>query len=310
MITNNLSIVIPTFNRPEKLLNLIRKLLSLKVSIPIIISDNHSNIPVKQLLAENHCLSSNITIIRNKKNLGGGYNVFQCFLLCETDWMWIIGDDDEPEDNSLDIIYSLDNSTNLENIFLVKFNSSAGFFENQNLTITGLNEFYSFNSNLNIFSNILFLSNSIFSIKKVMNVLSDSVHYMNSMLPQFSIVLNCLKRNNELLIIGKEYIVKHGKPNSKDHWSVIDLVSSLSSLVYHHDTPMERKIISSIISSYREKQNFYLFFLRFPFYLENTTSEKWRRVYLDLSRNFSGLKSLYLLLLALTIRYYYPFFKK
>ena len=310
MIKNNLSILIPTFNRPEKLLNLVRKLLSLKVSIPIIISDNHSQIPVEQILNDNQCLNKNITVIRNKHNLGGGYNVFQCFLLCETNWMWIIGDDDEPLDNSLDIIYSLDSSMNLENVFLLKFNSAAGFFDNNNLIIRGLHEFHSFNSNLNIFSNILFLSNSIFSIKKVKYVLNDSVHYMNSMLPQFSIVLNCLKNNNELLIIGEKYIVKHGKPNSVDHWSVIDLILSLSSLVYHHKTQIERKIISSIIASYREKQNFYLFFLRFPFYLEKTSTEKWRIAYFDLSRNFRGMKTVYLLLLGLTIRFYYPLLKK
>ena len=99
MKENQLTIVIPTFNRKERLLNQLDHLLQQDISkgIKIIIIDNHSNYDVKEVVREKYSkiVFSNVEIIVRPFNIGLGAAITMPFLLCKTDWLWILGDDDE-----------------------------------------------------------------------------------------------------------------------------------------------------------------------------------------------------------------------
>ena len=102
---DKLTIVIPTYNRQVRLLNLLHTIYNQPESQDILISicDNHSDYDVKEAIVNEFGAekTSNLSVFVNKYNFGMNANLSSTFLHCDTKWMWIIGDDDEAIDGSL-----------------------------------------------------------------------------------------------------------------------------------------------------------------------------------------------------------------
>ena len=92
-----LTICIPTYNRNDLLNQCLSKLLpQLSGYHRLIIIDNCSDVPVLSSLGSllDDFDETRIRIIRNVVNVGGSGNVLRCLELCETQWMYCLGDDD------------------------------------------------------------------------------------------------------------------------------------------------------------------------------------------------------------------------
>jgi glycosyltransferase involved in cell wall biosynthesis len=102
-----LTIAIPTFNRNAVLYrNLGRLLPQIEKWVDLIIIDNCSDVPVCEtieLLCKDYP-DVEIKLYRNSANIGGNANVLRCIEFCESEYIWIIGDDDFPSVNALKII--------------------------------------------------------------------------------------------------------------------------------------------------------------------------------------------------------------
>ena len=103
-----LTIAIPTFNRNAILLkNLERLMPQMEDWVELLIFDNNSKILVSETvrpIIDNHpeiCTR----IFRNAENIGGNANVLRCIEFCETEYIWIVGDDDFPVEDALRKIY-------------------------------------------------------------------------------------------------------------------------------------------------------------------------------------------------------------
>lgn len=91
----SLTIAIPTWNRNSQLAITIESLnRQLRDGVRILVLDNCSTVPISKTLPEE--LRSKITIVRNIINIGACANVLRCFELADSDWVWILGDDDQP----------------------------------------------------------------------------------------------------------------------------------------------------------------------------------------------------------------------
>jgi glycosyltransferase involved in cell wall biosynthesis len=95
-----LTIAIPTFNRHELLKEQIEALLpQMSDQIKVVILDNHSEPAVSSYLGE--LCGNQIEIIRNRENIGGDANIYRCFEYCETEWLWVLSDDDLVKDDAV-----------------------------------------------------------------------------------------------------------------------------------------------------------------------------------------------------------------
>lgn len=105
-----LTIAIPTFDRNEILLRNIEKILpQVKDWVEIFVVDNHSKIPVADTLE--FLISNNrnacIRIYRNTENIGVNANVLRCIEFCESEYIWVLGDDDFPLSTALETIHAI-----------------------------------------------------------------------------------------------------------------------------------------------------------------------------------------------------------
>ena len=112
-----ISICIPTYNRPESLLNCLNSLsLQTNKNFEVCISDNCSKKNIKNLI-QPYKKKLKIRFNRNKKNLGFALNLLKASLMARGDFIWFLGDDD------LLVIHAIEKLS-----FLIKKNKNCNFF--------------------------------------------------------------------------------------------------------------------------------------------------------------------------------------
>lgn len=102
-----LTIAIPTFDRNQLLEQCVARVLpQLAEGERLLIVDNRSRIPVHVTLAPllAGARPGQVQVVRNAVNIGGAANILRCLELCETDWMYCLGDDDLIADDCLSAI--------------------------------------------------------------------------------------------------------------------------------------------------------------------------------------------------------------
>lgn len=94
---SSVSIVVPTFNRVNSLVRLMKSImpLSKEYNIPIVIVDNNSTDATPDICSELMNRHKLITYVRNHVNIGMEMNILRSMLLARTSHVWCIGDDDE-----------------------------------------------------------------------------------------------------------------------------------------------------------------------------------------------------------------------
>lgn len=100
-----LTIAIPTYNRNEMVLELVRNLLAqISGECKILIFDNGSPVALKATLEAGikDLTEQPVRIVRLEANVGQG--VLRCMELCDTPWMWLLTDKAVPRPNAIRMI--------------------------------------------------------------------------------------------------------------------------------------------------------------------------------------------------------------
>jgi len=91
-----LTIAIPTFNRQEQLglvLSALRE--QENPAVKLVVFDNASEPPVASIVGSIfEGTQWDVCVHRNLVNVGMSANILKCFEFCQTEWLWILGDDD------------------------------------------------------------------------------------------------------------------------------------------------------------------------------------------------------------------------
>jgi glycosyltransferase involved in cell wall biosynthesis len=96
-----LTVIIPTYDRPQYVQQLVGQLLQQRDSRwKLIVLDNHSPTPVRDLVP------ADVDVVRNPVNIGAAGNFPRAFELATTEWVWLIGDDDIVDPDAIDHVLS------------------------------------------------------------------------------------------------------------------------------------------------------------------------------------------------------------
>ncbi len=153
--------MIPTYNRNHKVLLSVERLIpQLNDNVRLIIFDNCSDTAVSETIG--HLNHENIEIVRHASNIGMSANFISCFEACQTEWMWLLGDDDPPALDAVETIiadinrYSEYSFINYKNPYAIKRQDT---FTTQGLEglIEGMDDF----------GNLLFISVGLYHLNKL-----------------------------------------------------------------------------------------------------------------------------------------------
>lgn len=207
-----LEIVIPTYNRVENLNNTLNQIFNSNISDKVFVTviDNCSPYKIESQLLPKAINNSNFRLLTNKTNIGLCGNILRCFESSRSKWLWVLGDDDDIDFNVLEEI--------LPKLTGDYYNFSSEMYSRKyEIKGNGINDFV---SNLDSYSNCLYISSNFYRIDAFLTSLS--LGYMNtaSLAPQIAILLGGLNNDIEFCLSNK--ILIRDREKSVPSWSVIE----------------------------------------------------------------------------------------
>jgi glycosyltransferase involved in cell wall biosynthesis len=233
-----LTIAIPTYNRNQILLgNLQRLLPQLTPQCRLLIVDNCSDVPVAETLREllDQALAVDWTISRNRTNIGGNANILRCFELCETEWLWVLGDDDQVHPDAIATICA----HIATHPACLLFNFACDGLRPRTVLTRGLEELV---AKLDRSADIPWTSSSIYRADKMLAQLKFGYQYTYALLPHVALVLVTIA-DTGLCCLSREPIVakqRLGVP-LEQQWSLLNLALGFPTLLDLPLTPQVRE---------------------------------------------------------------------
>lgn len=239
-----LTIAIPTFSRPKELCQCLKFLRAQSNhEFHLLILDNNSPVPAESaidvLLSDFPALSTRV--IRHSVNIGGDANILRCFELCESEYLWILGDDDEPLPDAVETIYKAIHK-HPKSIFLNfwqgKLNASRA---------TTANTIDELVSSIDLFSNLLFISTDIFRRDRLAPYLRYGYHYSYSMAAHLVVVLFALREGCGSCTLLDESIVAWNWAETGTQWSALRQMLAMGILLDLPLSDTERKKFAMVL---------------------------------------------------------------
>ena len=233
-----LSIAIPTYNRRDALLSLLKGIETLDYSpiYEVIISDNCSNYDVEAVLKENLSpdFLSICRLIKNKVNIGSSGNIKNQYLLCQTKWLWLIGDDDEVEPDCLKYIMNDIISDPECALFRYSISYDVDGRRSQHIeddiVMRSIQDFIKYyQDGTKSKGNMVFMSNNVFNMEKLAPYVYYSFMFstpINPLIPAFK----GLDEHKIYIRYRSAVICKYNEPEANDHWDRIRVLLSLSTV--------------------------------------------------------------------------------
>jgi glycosyltransferase involved in cell wall biosynthesis len=245
IIMEQLTIAIPTYNRQLVLEKLLSRLNSLilaskhKDNIKIAVVDNCSTFSLDGLKKK----FTDVVFYRNNCNIGMVSNINRCLEYCETEWCWILGDDDNVCENSLDIIFI--NIRLHQKSSLINFRSNLSIKKNNESEVI-IHESRRLLNEID-YSNLLLISNNVIStyfFKKYLSYILERNHNLFHYLNALPIIL---ENEQTYIVKSNDRIVEWVPPSENvDSWDRDKFYSNAASFIDNYNSSLDR------ISSYRE----------------------------------------------------------
>jgi glycosyltransferase involved in cell wall biosynthesis len=227
-----LTINIPTYNRLDKLkqnLFLLDQELkkNLHAQIKVQVFDNNStNYNSEEEATRLKTLYPYLSIKKNSANLGLSGNILKCLENVDTEWVWILADDDFILPGALDrILQLLDTDSNL---VYINFNTDLVNRKSEFKTV-GVEEFV---RSIDSFYNLLFVSSGIYRVRTYIPFLKFGYLYNYTLAPHLSVLFTSIDNSSVCLFTSNQILSRNDVANNvEERWSDIPLQLSLMCLL-------------------------------------------------------------------------------
>ncbi len=237
----SITIAIPTYNRPEKLRRLVEQIVpQLTDEFQIIIIDNCSDIPVSDYIVYSEIP---LQIHRNKINVGGNTNVMRCFEYTTTEWIWVLGDDDNLQDGDLNTVLTA--SQEHKTALAINFSSCSKFSPVRNSTHSakGLHDLLEMIEN---FSHLLWIPSNLFHISLLRDHIKLGNLFSYSHATQLVPLLLAASKGGEVVLSSRTVMI-HGEPDPNDSWNYLTAMTGMGILLDLPMTVMQRRLLARSI---------------------------------------------------------------
>ncbi len=209
----SLTIAIPSFNRLDNAKQTVRSLLpqTSGTGIKLLVLDNASPIDYQVEFFEDEDLSQaiingSLVIHRNSVNLGMSANFLRAFEMAESDWLWILSDDDQLHPQAVKKLISSIHSYGGECGF-IKFSSTRSKPRDSEYKIINVKEFIDFNSqSADDFNGFIFISNGVYRLKLFKPFVRVGYEHAHTYVPHFMMIAAYMINGGRLVIIDSEIV--------------------------------------------------------------------------------------------------------
>lgn len=240
-----LTIAIPTYNRNEILLkNLLPLLSQLNARCKLLILDNGSPTPVEATVRDalQQFPDLDWEIKRHRANIGANANIMRCFEQCQTEWLWVLGDDDTVLPDAVTTV--LQEITAHPECLCFNF-SSEHYMRPAPLTTRGQSEFI---AAIESFWAVLFISPNIYRVRDFQANLRIGYRYEYSHAPHMAMLLAALGETG-YHHFSERQIVHWNAPQEEQQWPVLNLALAIMTLLELPMNPASRRRLAAKITA-------------------------------------------------------------
>ena len=224
-----LSIAIPTYNRALPLQVCLESILRQNTfSISILVLDNCSEVPAE--VAVNNYRKADaavdIRIVRNACNIGSAANVLRCMEYASADYLWIIGDDDCLDPDAVANVLK----TIAREPDLLAYNFSSGLYTHEVGKVVRGDAIF---AEIPSFSNLLYVSATIFNLNKLRNKIPHGYQYAYSTGPHLAVLFASVKIAEgvgyfDQCIVRPQVKGEEARWSVLEHWRCIPLLAEVA----------------------------------------------------------------------------------
>lgn len=211
MVKVKLTIAIPTFNRLDSLLSQVNNLAEQreKKYFEIVVIDNDTkslNPSIEKKLTD-----LGVVLIKNPLNYGMGMNLCMPYTLKTTEWIWLLSDDDEMAENSVETIL---NKIDMESEACCAIKFSREGYTNPTSKARSIEDFIDFyhrEKNLR-HGDVVFYSTYVINASKLREFAPYAFVYSYTLIGFIIPILLCLNEKKLYLTFSDQCIVKYCPP--------------------------------------------------------------------------------------------------
>lgn len=256
-----LTIAVPTYNRNNKLLLQLERLLAQidGWNLELLVVDNCSPDSVQEFVWKSlakHPQFHAIRVVRNPANIGLGANLLRCIELAQGEWVWLLGDDDPVMPESVAVTHAAINQAD-DQTFMIKTGckrtEALTYNNNSASRVVTFNELLDLSKDADFFSNLLHVSSSIFHRPKALAYLNYGYHWNYSCAPHLAILFAALRDKCKVLLYEPAQITSGGYDQRS--WSLWRFHLGLATFIELDgcDHVMRRWLQTVFCSWYRRK---------------------------------------------------------
>lgn len=231
----NLSVFIPTFNRPKAIVDQVGRFLPQLGTTTLTVIDNASETGVRDLLP------SPVRCVRNAVNIGATANVLRCFELCETDWIYICGDDDPILDDALarahEIIHQFSDTCFVST-------SSRLVTHRENRRVSNISQLL---AQVEDIGRLFWLSGNLYNVKQLRPYLRIA-NYLPNAAPQMVLVLMAMSQGLPAGVSTSRIALNTYPEDPSQRWNEYEVLCYLSGLVDLPIPLVQRKAVAASLA--------------------------------------------------------------
>jgi hypothetical protein len=211
--------------------------------LKVLILDNASPIPVAETLGQ-VCSPedlNSVRVVRNPFNVGANANILRCFEYCDTDYIWVMGDDDCVEPEAIDRIFA--ELEHYPDTSLLMFSYFAPVAPAP-VVVRG---FEGLVGHIQSYADLLYIANAIYRVADVRPNLRIGYNYIYSHGPHLALSITSLDSTRTVRFAPGRLIaemIDHGA----ERWSRLSLALGITSLFELNMSPTCRDALARLIS--------------------------------------------------------------
>lgn len=242
-----LSVLIPTYNRKRQLSNTLDLLeIQTDSSFKIIISDNHSNYEISEVLdGRSKSFLDRITVYRRRQNVGGDANIANLFALCDTKWAWLLSDDDNVRTDAVEKI--LNEIGSYPDVGAFNF-SLEEFEQIERIRIdTSLTDFIDFCYPMHkkVHGDLTYIGNKVFNLERINDCIACMFMYNYTGSIIVVLIYKILERHIPYCtVVGKKIVdYNYSEKFSWDYANIALGTRTLMDIPFELDSDYRRKML-------------------------------------------------------------------
>ena len=226
----DLTVLIPTYNRKSQLKRTLDALYGQSdKDFKIFISDNNSNYSIENEVLKNYPTDflQCITLHKQRANMGADMNIASVLASCDTQWGWLLGDDDAIDECAVENIKKKIS----ENPACSAFWFCISHRQKEDVVMQSMEDLLEMLKINRFNGDWIFMSNKVYNLRDTEQYFEEMFFRLYTRIPHCIPILEMLKNHKKVEAINSVQIVRHAPLENDITWEINSTLTGMRTIM-------------------------------------------------------------------------------